>query len=218
MGHYWEVVILGKFVDISGLKIGGWTISSEFKKVRTSIHWKCKCECGIEKFVLGSSITSGKSNSCGCLNRKNKRHGLSKTTEYYSWNAMMSRCYNEKNIGYNLYGGKGITVCEEWHSFENFLRDMGKKPDKEYTIDRIDGEKNYSKENCRWATKTQQTRNRKIDIKNEFNCPGVSKNHNSFQATIGIGKETKYLGCFKNVEDAIKARKEAELKYWGEPS
>jgi hypothetical protein len=92
-------------------------------------------------------------------------HGLSRTSEYKSWQDMRQRCYNPKNKFYPYYGGRGITVCIEWHSFEIFIYQMGLKPSKEYSLDRINNDGNYEKSNCRWATKKEQIHNRQISFR-----------------------------------------------------
>ena len=127
--------------------------------------WFCKCDCGNIKSVRGSRLKSGTTKSCGCYQiettiQRSKTHGMSKTKTYKSWSGAKRRCYNKNTSDYVYYGGRGITVCSRWlNSFENFLEDMGKTPDKK-TLDRIDSNKNYCKKNCRWATVKQQNRNK----------------------------------------------------------
>lgn len=106
---------------------------------------------------------------------KNTKHGHTengkRTPEYQSWKGMKSRCYWKKHFAYKYYGGKGITVCDEWlNSFETFFKDMGGKPSKEYTLDRVDPKQSYSKDNCRWATRAEQSRNQERSIKVKICC------------------------------------------------
>jgi hypothetical protein len=134
----------------------------------------CVCDCGAVKAIFLRSLRRGITVSCGCFNRERvaatfTKHGLSKTTEYFSWNAMLSRCRDARNDSYENYGGRGIRVCERWHSFEKFLADMGKKPAVGYTIERIDNALGYMPGNCRWATPTEQGRNRRNNSIIEMN-------------------------------------------------
>jgi len=129
----------------------------------------CKCKCGVEKYFQFSSIKSGLIKSCGCysaeihserMKTQMKTHGLTLTPEYNAWSSMKKRCLKTNHKSYKDYGGRGIFIDEDWiHSFELFLKDMGKKPTKTHSLDRINNNMGYSKDNCRWATKKEQCRN-----------------------------------------------------------
>lgn len=132
----------------------------------THIIYSCRCKCGNETTVQRGNLLNGHTKSCGCIRRENSKkihstHSRSKTQEYAIWNQMMQRCYNAKNQRYSSYGGRGIIVCERWHKFENFLEDMGERPSKEHSLERIDNNGNYELANCKWATKKEQCRNRR---------------------------------------------------------
>ena len=128
----------------------------------------CRCDCGTEKIMVWSIITAGQSKSCGCYNReqsskKHKTHGLSLTPIYTVWKNMRARCERPYSVDYYLYGGRGIKVCERWHTFQNFFDDMGDIPFPLAQIDRIDCDGNYELSNCRWTTATENMRNRRIN-------------------------------------------------------
>lgn len=162
-------VVMAKLRDISGRRFGRLLVSDEYQRERvkggTKIMWRCKCDCGNEHLVQSGYLIRGDIKSCGCLYADERgtwclKHGKSKTPEYNVWNGMMSRCYNEKTVHFEHYGGRGISVCYRWHDFECFLEDMGKRPARAQ-IDRIDSDGNYEPSNCRWVTTTEQSRNRK---------------------------------------------------------
>lgn len=125
-----------------------------------AIRWVCKCDCGKMVTRTSSALKHGHSTSCGCWSREKKTtHDLSHSPTYRTWRSMLARCYDPKNPSYRFYGGRGITVCDGWKSFQYFVDDMGIRPDK-HTLDRINVHGNYNPENCRWATAKQQARNR----------------------------------------------------------
>jgi hypothetical protein len=131
--------------------------------------WLCSCSCGGTTRVRTGQLTTGHSKSCGCLRSlsgpscPNFVHGHSKPTpEYKSWCDMKRRCLSKKQKNYASYGGRGIKVCKRWlNSFENFLADMGPKPDRSYSIERKNNDGNYEHGNCCWATRSQQMANRR---------------------------------------------------------
>ena len=136
-------------------------------------RWLCRCECGNTTTVARGDLRDDSIKSCGC--HRAIAGGMSNSTEYTSWKEMKRRCYNANYDDYHLYGGKGITVCQRWlDAFVNFFEDMGLKPFPEATIDRLNGDGNYEKDNCRWATKMEQSQNtsktRMLTFNGETHC------------------------------------------------
>lgn len=154
-------------------------------------------------------------------NKKYTKHGQSvkgKTTkEYWTWHDMIQRCENKNNVRYYRYGKRGIKVCEEWHDFVNFFKDMGKKPSPKHQLDRINNDGNYEKNNCRWVTCSENNCNRGITKRNKTGFKGVSIHAcGKFQATIRKDKKTYYLGLFDNPEDAARVYNEKSKELHGE--
>lgn len=157
-----------------GEKFSRLTLISEVRTgPRNRISYVCLCDCGEKRVVLKENLTTGRQKSCGCLSRemakkiceRKKTHGMYKTRVYKIWAQMKRRCQVPSNGAYERYGAKGITVCDRWKDFENFYADMG--DDNGLTIDRINNELGYFKENCRWATWSEQAKNkRKRSMKN----------------------------------------------------
>jgi hypothetical protein len=127
----------------------------------------CRCECGNEKLVRRDHLLDGRVKSCGCKWRKGT-HGMARTAEYDTWGAIKSRCHNPASKQFSDYGGRGIAVCDRWlDSFANFYADMGARPSAKHTIERRDNDRGYSPENCYWATRPEQLRNTRRNVRLE---------------------------------------------------
>ncbi len=153
-----------KKIDLKNQRYGRLIVLHKAKTMTKRIKWLCLCDCGNKKVIQANHLRSGDIVSCGCYNKevilkRCKTHGGSKDYEYHSYISMMSRCYNQKNVHYSYYGGRGIFVSKRWRdSYLNFKNDMGERP-LGYTIERIDNELGYNKANCKWATRAEQRRN-----------------------------------------------------------
>lgn len=144
--------------SLIGLSFGSWIVKKAGRRSSKNALWLCVCACGVEREVRADHLKNGRSKSCrGPL--CSKQAGLSSTRTYRSWTAMQERCYNPLNKSYTNYGARGITVCSEWaNSFAAFYEDMGERPPF-MSLGRINNDEGYSKQNCRWETRTQQNRN-----------------------------------------------------------
>jgi hypothetical protein len=156
---------MNKRIELEGMRFGRLLVERQAESVGMATAYICLCDCGTRKTVRGVSLRKGDTTSCGCFRsekmaEKQHRHGYFGTREYNSWAAMIARCTDENHPGWKYYGPRGITVCERWRDFENFLADMGHRPAKT-SIDRIDNDKGYEPLNCRWATPIQQRRNQR---------------------------------------------------------
>lgn len=152
--------------DLTGQRFGRLVAQEVAGRVRRAAIWLCRCDCGQTTQVHHSNLLQGCSKSCGCLRREVTRansttHGQSgRSPEYQSWASMLARVRSTRGRRDTDYRQRGITVCERWHSFENFLADMGPRPAGR-SLDRIDNDGNYEPSNCRWATASEQVRNRR---------------------------------------------------------
>ena len=129
-------------------------------------YWECVCICGRSKIVRATHLRHGHTKSCGCMRRRrvirySTIHGRCGDPAYSSWKNMLTRCQNPKSPNYKYYGGRGIQVCERWANVETFLSDLGTKPSPSHSLERIDNELDYCPENCRWATKKEQSYNKR---------------------------------------------------------
>lgn len=179
-------------LDISGMRFGRLTAIKQngfdVSHSRRHIKWDCLCDCGNMFSARLNSLSSGGLISCGCIKRSATHkitHNMVKTKEYKTWARIKTRCLNSKSKDYHLYGGRGIRICNEWEtSFEVFYKDMGPRPDGVISIDRVDTNGNYEKNNCRWADNKTQSRNKRNNKFYEFN--GMRMCQSDWAVHLGI--------------------------------
>lgn len=172
----------------------------------------CMCDCGSEKIIAGKAMRSGKTQSCGCYQRQRIReakvtHGLTSHHLWVRWNNMMRRCYDTSCPAYINYGARGITVCDRWHDIRNFVADNEHHYVSDLTLDRIDNDGNYSPENTHWTTRTEQSRNRRNNIR--YTYGGRTLTLAEWADAAGIKKTTLWRRLREHgwsFEDAITTR------------
>ncbi len=193
----WGFYFMGAFIDISGMKFGKLTVIGKSKKQNSRyILWDCICECGGKRTTRGADLKNNKTKSCGCLHTetlivRNKTHGMSGHRIYKIWKGMIKRCDNPKCIGYRLYGGIGVKVCDRWYDFENFYSDTINGYFDNLSLDRYpDKHGHYEPNNFRWATRKQQNNNKRNNTILTFN--GISATVSEWSNIIGLSASVIY--------------------------
>lgn len=194
----------------AGDKVGRYTVHGIYKKPNAYPKYaKVSCECGSDtRFVLVAVLRRGEAQSCGCLHKERvTKHGMWNQPLFNVWRAMHDRCYNQKNKRYQRYGARGITVCDRWHSLENFVADMSHSYKAGLTLDRIDNNRPYSPDNCRWATRSEQNRNYSRNV--VFTWNGETLCLMEWAEKLGLNYGTLWDRIFVqklNFEDAARIR------------
>lgn len=174
------------FKDLTGKRIGRLTVIRDSgKDKKGNYKWECKCDCGNTTTVTSSHLITGHTRSCGCLLIK---HHMWNTRQYQIWRAMLDRCYNPRIKSYKDYGGRGISVCEKWQTFEGFWDDIASGYSKDLTIDRINVNGNYEPNNCRWATRRTQGNNRRNNVL--LTHEGVTDTITNWARKLGVNANT----------------------------
>ncbi len=199
---------MSRVVDMTGLRVGRLTVLRRVGTQNRKATWACVCDCGTERVISGSDLRSGNTISCGCFHFERQKavprtHGERDSVEYGIWTGMHQRCSNPNVAAFPRYGGRGIRVAPVWDDFEVFLKDVGRRPSQEHSIDRVDNNRGYEPGNVRWATRHEQARNtRRARI---LTVGGVVKSLREWAEERGIGHSTilHRLRTGWTVEDAI---------------
>lgn len=210
--------------DLSGRRFGRLLCVESESRIMSSkrrqVYWKCQCDCGNVAFVRPQQLKEGITVSCGCYNKERvsepRKHGMSNSPEYKIFKDIKRRCEEPNRKSYKNYGGRGIKCL--WESFEQFYEEMGTRPSNKHTIERKNVDGDYCKENCIWTDDLSlQAYNRRPKSNSKTNIPGVTEDTAGYGylARISVNYKRIYLGFFKSLYDAAKARKEAELQYYG---
>jgi len=210
--------------DRRGYKRGRLTVVGflgfrQYPKYRTTL-WECLCECGNFTEVTAKNLLNDSTKSCGCWNKErvsqhartklksvNTKHGMSHHPLYDAWNAMMSRCYNPSDKDWDNYGGRGILVCDRWKDITNYIADLLERP-YGYTLDRIDVDREYSPENCRWANSREQGLNTRFNR----DIPNIYPDGNKWKVSFQWNGQVYYAGMYDSVDEAKQALEDKLLE------
>ena len=203
-------------IDNTGLKFGRLTALKYIETRNKRRYWEFLCECGKKVTIPVAQVRSGNTQSCGCLfidmlKSRTKVNAISNHPLYHTWNKMIYRCENTKSKDYATYGAKGVKVCPRWrNNFWFFVEDMGEKPSKKHSLDRIDPRGNYSPENCRWATSITQGNNKRENLYLTYKGEVLSlmEHCRKYNLNYDRVKQRIYLGW--RVEDAFEKKSRRE--------
>lgn len=210
---------MSRRLDLIGQRFGRLTVLHESAvKISRSGNkerqWFCLCDCGESKVIQQGSLRRGRTLSCGCYSseatsKRNYRHGMSKESYYHVWSAMIQRCDNPREKHYHLYGGRGITYDLKWKEFTGFWHDMSEGYSNGLTLDRIDPNGNYCKENCRWVSYELQARNIRKLANNKSGVTGV------YKGTSGSGYRS-WMAEWRTLDGKTKTKSFGIPKYGNE--
>lgn len=184
-----------RLIDKTGKRFGRLLVIDRAANVsgRRGVRWNVACDCGRTTTVYSSHLRDSKYPCCGCfvgarIAASRKKHGGHGSDIYNIWHGMRGRCENPSDAAFNLYGGRGIVVCDRWKDFANFREDIGPRPSKRHSIDRIDNDGPYAPDNCRWATMKEQCANRSTSIR--LTVGGKTKTLVAWSQETGVGQGT----------------------------
>lgn len=200
--------------DLSGRVFSRLKVIREAERVKGKRRWVCVCECGLPAIVEHGALKSGNTTSCGCFRKESAAKKMTvhrcagrgrKSRLYKVWSGVLARCQINTATGYQNYGGRGISVCKRWKSFECFAEDMGDPPSSTHTIERVDNNGNYEPGNCRWATRLEQGANKRNNRIVEHG--GMSMTVAEWSRRLGVSRPTLIEALEKHpVEYALRAR------------
>lgn len=182
-----------KHIDHTGHRFHRLLVISRAENDHYGTNWNCLCDCGKSCKVRGVNLRNDAVKSCGCTVREASSerattHGMSNTVEWQAWNSMRRRCEKPTHKMYHRYGGRGITVCERWLTFEGFYADMGKRPSKKHSLERIDNDGNYEPANVKWATQVEQQNNKSTSL--NLTWQGRTQTLTEWSRELGIVENT----------------------------
>lgn len=201
--------------DLSGMVFGYITVKDYAYTKNSKAYWNCVCKCGSERLITSSSLLRGLTVSCGCYSKeiviaRSTKHGNNKNPLYSIWKDIRKRCYNKNNPAYKNYGGRGIKMSKEWYSdFMIFYNDMGDRQN-DLTIDRIDCNGDYCKENCRWATRKEQANNMRKNIRYNYNGEMLTLSEISTKTGLGYNLLRDRIKLGWSIEKATTTTRKAQ--------